>query len=243
MKAKTLLLTAIICLVPSACLAKRAGVLVVHRNGEVKSSCVEFSDNLSGVELLERAEFKPKTDRNFVVEIDGESAENGWVNKSSNEYWFYWNRFSADWQYSHVGAASYQVRDGELDGWQIGGGQSVNPALEKLKFSDVCKATTTPEQAADAIAAPTSSIPSATVNQSETERESVKNTGPTTKEQKASDLSTTVKDESKVNEGAGVVKGEKTEDTTKLYIYIISALGALVLGFVGYQLASRMFAR
>lgn len=220
---------------PQICLANRAGVAVVHKNGEVKKNCVDFSGSMSGVDLLNRAGLNPKTDRNFIIEIDGETAANGWTNKSSNDYWFYWNRFAGDWQYSHVGAASNQIVDGELDGWQIGGGQSVNPVLSNLKFADVCPtpiATTSVLNSSPiassteganntpSISAPVSSNPvqtSATVASAQLETANSVNVDQTST--------------------PGSVKGQKTQHTTLSYVYIYAliAIASIASGFVLFR--------
>lgn len=131
-----ILLTFILVAFPIATYANRAGVVVRGSNGQDKSACVDFSeDSISGIQLLSRAGFKPILEDGFVVSVDGERAKSSNQSDAKNDYWFFWIDSALGWKHSPVGGTYRKVKNGELDGWQRGGGQL---KLNNTQFSNIC---------------------------------------------------------------------------------------------------------
>lgn len=136
MKVKLFLLTLLV-IFPGIALASQSGVVVRHSDGSVKKSCVSYSEEqISSLELLQRAGMSPVSDRGFIVEIDGEKAKSAWDSGAKDNYWSFWRLGNGSWLYSRGGASASSVKDGIADGWQIGGSELVLPVVN---FSDICK--------------------------------------------------------------------------------------------------------
>ena len=78
------------------------------------------------------------------------------------EYWAYYHRTAAGWQYASSGASSFLVNDGALEGWSWGAGNfssGVEPPV--VAFNEVCAPPATATPTATATATPTAT-PSAT---------------------------------------------------------------------------------
>jgi hypothetical protein len=228
-----------IILLPQFCLASRAGVVIAHQNGDLKKRCVDFSGSISGVDLLNQAGVNPKVDHNFIYEIDGEQAKDPYnLNISAGDYWFYWLRQGGDWQYSQTGVASYKVQDGELEGWQIGGGKSVNPLLSNLKFADVCSeqsvATTAVPNQSSPVAAPMSDAGSSASATNATDKTSSAQSAATPSQSTSSAATAS----SPTTSDSGQVKGAQVKNTTSsyVYIYVVAALISLFSGFFLFRL-------
>jgi hypothetical protein len=110
---------------------KQVGLVIDYGDGSVGTFCVEFSeDSISGREVLERAgrQLELGFGGGTVCKIDGVGCpgDNCWCNCQDPSagciYWIYWHLVGGGWEYSGGGAAGYQVRDGDVEGWAWGSG-------------------------------------------------------------------------------------------------------------------------
>jgi len=139
----------------------RAGLIVVHGDGRVLTRCVTFTEErISGVALLQRsglavdANTGPMGSAVCTINREGCPVNDCFCQCKGNPctYWNYFHR-NADgsWAYSGMGAATWTVGDGDIDGWVWGDGSAPPPALA---FDAICDAGTAPST--DALtAAPT----------------------------------------------------------------------------------------
>ena len=157
----------------------RAGLVIRYADGSVQTQCVAFSEpSITGEELLQRS--------GLAVTLDYNAGLGGAVCSINNqgcaypikdcfckctgiqcEYWAYYHRTAAGWQYASSGASSFLVNDGALEGWSWGAGNfssGVEPPV--VAFNEVCAPPATATPTATATATPTAtatSTPSATV--------------------------------------------------------------------------------
>lgn len=123
---------------------------LVIRSGEeqVDTYCVPFAEpEISGYELLQRAGRDVLiSDAGLgvtVCRLDqvGCPAGNCFCQCKGDPciYWSYWHQQEGEWQYAVVGASTYMVQPGEVDGWSWGPG-SVSEAIAppSLSFDDIC---------------------------------------------------------------------------------------------------------
>jgi len=125
----------------------QAGLVVVHGDGRVVTSCVAFSEeSISGVELLRRAGLTVTVGAYAglgygVCEIEGEGCPAGQpcfcqCEGSPCAYWAYSHRRpDGSWAISGVGASGWQVHDGDVDGWVWGDGSTAPLAVA---FEELC---------------------------------------------------------------------------------------------------------
>ncbi len=122
---------------------RRAGLIVEHANGSVRTFCIAFSAaeeqaGFSGADLLVRSGIPvifggTRTDAS-VSAIDGEGCgaadsfcECPNAAASTCRFWGYYAMDSAGaWQFASRGAAQRLVRDGDVDGWRYGNHLSGN---------------------------------------------------------------------------------------------------------------------
>jgi len=126
---------------------RRAGLIVVHGDGSVASTCVTFSaEKISGAELLQRSGLAVTLGDYSglgygVCAIDGQGCPAGHdcfcqCRGSPCAYWVYSHRRAdGSWSISGVGASSWQIRDGDVDGWVWGDGSVAPPSVT---FDQVC---------------------------------------------------------------------------------------------------------
>lgn len=127
----------------------RAAVVVAFGDGSVAARCVAFEEpQITGLEALERSDLALELDYQgagaAVCRIDetGCQANDCFCACTGGDdcvYWSYWHRSGAEWQYSLVGASTYPLSDGAMDGWAWGPG-SVERAVPPpdLSFEEVC---------------------------------------------------------------------------------------------------------
>jgi len=118
-----------------------AGLVIVYGADSVFSSCVSFGEAaLTGAELLQRAGL-----RVLVSAAPGVGTAICKINDvgcsfpgeqcfcqclgSPCIYWNYWTWQNGDWVYSGRGAGNRAVRDGDLDAWVWGDGNTRPPAV------------------------------------------------------------------------------------------------------------------
>jgi hypothetical protein len=131
--------------------AHQAGLVVVHADGTVTSRCIGFNEeSISGFELLTRGDFVVRSEITSmgasVCSVDGQGCGEGTdcfceCKSSTCRYWTYWQQLPEGWRYSNAGAATVQVRDGDVQGW-VWGDSNPNAASENapptLAFTDIC---------------------------------------------------------------------------------------------------------
>jgi len=169
-----LLLACLLALLPQPVLAQeggqnRAGLIVVHGDGRVLTRCVMFTEErISGVTLLQRsglavdANTGPMGSAVCTINREGCPANDCFCQCKSNPcmYWNYFHR-NADgsWAYSGMGAATWTVGNGDIDGWVWGDGSAPPPALA---FDTICEAATAPSEPSSAPAPTATPLPSET---------------------------------------------------------------------------------
>ncbi|NNJ12549.1 hypothetical protein EKD04_019675 [Chloroflexales bacterium ZM16-3] len=113
----------------------RAGIVVQYGDGSVQTACVAFAeDEISGIELLERSGIPAITQDSgmgaAVCKIGPEGcdypAEGCFCQRDGPRaiYWAYQVLTDDVWTYAALGAASVRVRDGDVNGWAWGAGDS-----------------------------------------------------------------------------------------------------------------------
>ncbi|MGC9395601.1 MAG: hypothetical protein ACP5J4_12170 [Anaerolineae bacterium] len=117
----------------------RAGLIVVHGDGRVLTRCVTFTeDQISGVALLQRsgltidANSGPMGSAVCTINSEGCPANDCFCQCKGTPctYWNYFHRNGdGSWAYSGMGAATWTVGDGDIDGWVWGDGSAPPPAL------------------------------------------------------------------------------------------------------------------
>ena len=125
----------------------RAGLVVVGGEGEVMTACVSFDEEtITGVDLLRRAGLELALNAYGglgygVCAIDGEGCGEGedcfcQCRAQPCAYWVYSHRQEdGSWAISGVGAASWNLRDGDMDGWVWGDGSTAPP---QYTFEEIC---------------------------------------------------------------------------------------------------------
>ncbi|GAB4401857.1 MAG: hypothetical protein OHK0052_25260 [Anaerolineales bacterium] len=110
-------------------------------NGNVETRCVDFEETqITGYDLLTRAgipfdaAFTPGLGA-AVCSINGQgcSAENCFC--KFPDYWSYWLNDGSGWTYSPSGSSAVVVRNGALNGWVWGSGDTPPAAYA---FEDIC---------------------------------------------------------------------------------------------------------
>ena len=130
--------------------AHHAGVVVRGADGQVHKACVSFDEpSISGLTLLERAGL----DVNVQVSSGGATvcsiAGQGCHFPSQAcfcqcqgggpcRYWSYWHLVGGVWQYAAIGAASYQVPPGGVDGWTWAGSSGGDDRPPVVSFDNIC---------------------------------------------------------------------------------------------------------
>ncbi len=138
----------------------RAALVVRFSDGRVETRCVAFATEvISGLELLERSGLGTIVDYNSglggaVCSIGGEGCafprQDCFCRCQGGtcEYWAYYHGQDGRWLYSEVGASSYQVTDGAVEGWSWGKGNfSSGTEPPFVPFDQICAL---PEQAGPA---------------------------------------------------------------------------------------------
>lgn len=161
------LLTVLLWLILPARLAaqdeNRAGIVVWHEEDWVQTACVTFSEeSISGVELLNHSRLMVERQVSGLGEMVCRIGQTGCPPtncfcqcKGGTDcvYWSYWHLIEGEWQYSQVGAGTYPIRDGMIDGWVWGAGRSEEaPKPPPITLDDICYEPTPTPPAATALA-------------------------------------------------------------------------------------------
>jgi len=136
----------------------RAGLVIVHGDGRVETSCVEFDGpEAHGYEVLNLAGAQEVVDAGnamgvLVCSIGGEGCDFpaddclcGCRGPGSCTYWGYFTRSPGeDWIYSPLGASQRPVHNGDLQAWVWLSGTTPagpeEPPVPDLSFEEVCSA-------------------------------------------------------------------------------------------------------
>ena len=129
--------------------SNQAGIVVHLGESESLSRCVTFTEeDISGLELLERSglatEIRVEGMGSLVCSINdtGCPANDCFCEcRGGSEciYWSYWQESTEGWQYARLGASSYRVSSGEIEGWSWGPGSLTDAiAPPALTFDQIC---------------------------------------------------------------------------------------------------------
>lgn len=157
--------------VPAA--SHRAGLVVQTGDGQVQTACVDLGADgvATGLDVLEAS--------GLTLITAGDTTSGVVVCKLAEDgcnfpdeacfchctmqpgqpctTWMYYHQSNGQWTYSVVGASSYTVHDGDVEGWAWGTSGTQPP---RFTFDDLCPAASTPTPTAT----PTSTtLPTATI--------------------------------------------------------------------------------
>ncbi|MGQ9501233.1 MAG: hypothetical protein ACUVSB_04145 [Anaerolineae bacterium] len=131
--------------------------LVITHDGKTITRCVEFSENeISGYEVLQRAGVDLSVEFGMmgaaICRIDNKGCtypqEACFCRCQGTPciYWSYWHLRDGGWEYSSLGASSYFVRNGDVEGWAWGEGEYgvSGPRPPAVSFSDICSSAPPP---------------------------------------------------------------------------------------------------
>lgn len=131
--------------------ANRVGLVVRHDDGRILTACVEFSEpTISGTEVLLRAGLDATMDvqrGGTICSIDGEGCQfpiescfcHCETLGAACTYWAYHHLIDNQWVYSQIGASSYQVKPGTVEGWAWGQGAEGEGATPPVyTFDQLC---------------------------------------------------------------------------------------------------------
>jgi hypothetical protein len=127
----------------------RAALVVRYEDGSVETKCVAFSEPaLTGEELLQRSGLTAVIDYNAlaggaVCSINGLgcSVQDCFCRCQGADcrYWAYYHWVDGGWQYSQLGASSFRIRNGSLEGWSWGPGNfSSGTEPPVVRFDEIC---------------------------------------------------------------------------------------------------------
>jgi hypothetical protein len=147
----------------------QVAIVVQYGSGEVSTYCVSFdSPTISGLEALQQAGIKVVYEGGAlgarvckIGPVGCDLPGNCFCQCKGTEclYWSYWHLADGAWQYAIVGAASYQVAPGSVEGWSWGiGTPNQAPQPPVMSFAAICApstATPVPTQAAAETETPT----------------------------------------------------------------------------------------
>ncbi|NJN16438.1 MAG: hypothetical protein HC822_09300 [Oscillochloris sp.] len=147
-----LVLTALVLATPAGAQQppNRAGLVIQYDDGRVETACVRFrEETISSLELLERAEVpviaQGSAIGTAVCKIGGDGcdypAEQCFCERDGPRavYWAFYTGDGSTWTYAVRSAAGVDVRDGDLNGWAWGLGDSSGGAQPPLlTIDEIC---------------------------------------------------------------------------------------------------------
>lgn len=126
---------------------RRAGLFVQFGDGSYVMRCISFSEeSISGLDLLARSGLDIATWGSAVCRIEQSGCDYPAApcfcqcQGAPCFYWSYWHWRDGRWVYSQVGAADYQVHDGDVEGWTWGDGKPP----QVVPFEQICLSAETP---------------------------------------------------------------------------------------------------
>jgi hypothetical protein len=124
---------------PMVVTTNQAGLVVTLPDGSTQLRCVEFSgETISGFNLMETSNLQLETSfdpskGNAICGIEGQGCSSDKCFCGMPDYWSYWHLGQGEWEYSSVGADTFQVTADSVDGWSWG---AEPPTL--VSYDDVC---------------------------------------------------------------------------------------------------------
>lgn len=134
----------------SSATSNRAGVIVLHGNGQKLERCVDFTETqITGIDLLTRAGLDLNVDPSNpvgigVCRLDREGCTYPaqpcfcQCTGSTCAYWSYWHLTGGVWKYSSAGASNSLLHNGDVDGWVWGPGSASSAPPSSATFDQVC---------------------------------------------------------------------------------------------------------
>ncbi len=127
----------------------QAAVIIRLEDGLIENRCVAFEEeSISGLDLLTRSgldlELRVEGFGSAVCSIEGSGCAAGdcFCQCSGGRdcvYWSYWHQQQNGWDYAAAGASSYQVSQGDVDGWSWGPGSVISAVEPPLtSFKEIC---------------------------------------------------------------------------------------------------------
>jgi hypothetical protein len=127
----------------------RAALVIRSEDGSVETKCVAFSEtSISGEELLQRSGMTAVIDYNALsggavcsIQGLGCSVQDCFCRcqGADCQYWAYYHWLDGGWQYSQLGASSFQVKNGSVEGWSWGPGNfSSGTEPPVVRFEEIC---------------------------------------------------------------------------------------------------------
>lgn len=129
----------------------QVALVVRFGDGSVFTRCIQFGEEqISGLDVLLRSGLRVvyETSGSGVAvckigddgcDFPAEPCFCKCAGGAGCAYWSYWHLKDGAWQYSQVGATSYWVRDGDVEGWSWGAGAPGGaPPPPLVDFASVC---------------------------------------------------------------------------------------------------------
>jgi len=144
--------------------SNRVGLVIAYGDGSVVTRCIAFDEaEISGYEVLRRAGLSVVTafDSGLgagVCKIEHQGCPRAsCMTCDTPNYWSYWHLTGGAWVYSQLGASSYTVQNGEVEGWRWGTGDP--PPV--VPFDQICAppATDTPTPTATPVPPTNTPVP------------------------------------------------------------------------------------
>lgn len=134
-------------LVPSSIIRAQtlnhASLIIQDGNGKIQTFCISFEqDTITGYDLLQRtnlaieAQFSPMGVAVCSIGNTGCPADNTCLKCLEPLYWSYWRLAGGTWVYSNMGTGMTQVKNGDVEAWVWGNGQTPPP---QISFDEICK--------------------------------------------------------------------------------------------------------
>jgi len=130
----------------------RAALVIRYEDGSVEFRCAAFTETqITGEDLLQRSGLTAVMDYNAMtggavcsIQDLGCAVQDCFCRCQGTdcEYWAYYHWVDGGWQYSQLGASSYQVKNGALEGWSWGPGNfSSGTEPPAVVFEEICART------------------------------------------------------------------------------------------------------
>ena len=127
----------------------QAALVIRYGDGTIWTGCVTFAEaEITGLQLLQRAGlevvYASSGTGDLLCKIGPEGCDNPnqclcQCSGAECAYWSYWHLQDGQWQYSVVGASTYRVKPGTIDGWVWGVGTTADaPQPPVMRFEEIC---------------------------------------------------------------------------------------------------------
>jgi hypothetical protein len=123
----------------------KAGLIIKDGNGNIQKFCIPFDgDTITGYDLLQKsnlaieAQFSPMGVAVCSINNTGCPADNTCLKCMEPLYWSYWRMSGEKWVYSNLGTGLTSVRNGNIEAWVWGDGQSPPP---HISFEEICQSS------------------------------------------------------------------------------------------------------